>query len=155
MKAKTLLAVAILLILIGSSFAFTDLSVDEVKAKMDAEEDIVLLDVREPSEFEGGHIRGAINLPWNSGVLREKYADLPKDKVLIVICRSGARSRAASAFLEEKGFDQVLNMVGGMNAWKHGTITEEEEKTAISSSRCCEGGCIIIWAWERIKAFFR
>ena len=154
MKAKTLLAAAILLILIGSSFAFTDLSVDQVKAKLDAEEDILLLDVREPSEFEGGHIRGAINLPWNSGVLQKKYADLPKDKPLIVICRSGARSRAASAFLEGKGFDQVLNMMGGMNAWKHGTVTGKEEKAAISSSRC-EGGCIIIWAWERIKAFFR
>ena len=151
MKTKTLLAIAILLILIGSSFAFTDLSVDQVKAKIDAKEDIVLLDVREPSEFEGGHIRGAINRPWNSGVLQEKYDSLPKDKPLIVICRSGGRSRAASAFLEEKGFDQVLNMVGGMNAWTYSTVTGEEEEGPTS---CFEGGCTV-GSWGRIKAFFR
>jgi len=119
MKARTLFGIVLLLMLIGSSFAFTDISVDEVKAKIDAEEDIFLLDVRELWEFEAGHIRGTVNLPWNSGVLQEKYASLPKDKPIIVICRSGNRSAAASAFLEEKGFDHVLNMLGGMNVWTY------------------------------------
>ena len=154
MKAKTLLAIAILLILIGSSFAFTDISVDEVKAKIDAKEEIFLLDVREPSEFEGGHISGAINLPWNSGVLQEKYATLPKDKPLIVICQSGGRSAAASAFLEEKGFDQVLNMVGGMNAWTYDVVTGEEQKTSISLSGCIEEPCTNK-SWGNIKTLFR
>jgi len=155
MKTKTLLAIAILLILIGSSFAFTDISVDQVNAKLDAEEDIVLLDVREPSEFEGGHIRGAINLPWNSGVLREKYADLPKDEPLIVMCRSGGRSRPASAFLEEKGLEQVLNMVGGMNAWTYSTVTGEEEEAPTSPPGCAEGRCAITGSWGSIKALFQ
>ena len=89
---KTLLALAMLVILTASSFAFTNLTPADVKEKIDAGEDMVLLDVREPSEFKGGHILGAINLPWNSEVLKEKYADLPTDKPIIVICRSGGRS---------------------------------------------------------------
>ena len=154
MKTKTLLGIAITLLLMGSTFAYTDLSVDQVKAKIDAKEEIFLLDVREPSEFEGGHIRGAVNLPWNSGVLQEKYATLPKDKPLIVICQSGGRSAAASAFLEEKGFDQILNMVGGMNAWKYDTVTGEEQETSISLSGCIEDPCTRK-SWGNIKALFR
>ena len=149
MKEKTLLATAILLILIGSSFAYTDLSVDQVKAKLDAEEDLILLDVREPSEFEGGHIRGAINRPWTSGVLQAQYTALPTDKPLIVICRSGARSEAASIFLDEKGFDQVFNMLGGMNAWTYETVPGKEEKTS------CEEGGLCGETWGSIKALFR
>ena len=150
MKAKTLLATAILLILIGSAFAYTDLSVDQVKAKMDAEEDLVLLDVREPSEFEEGHICEAINRPWNSGVLQEQYGDLPTDKPLIVICRSGARSAAASAFLDGKGFDPVFNMLGGMSAWTYETVTGAEEQ-----EECSGGSCLSEVSWGSIKAFFR
>ena len=149
MKAKTLLVTALLLILIGSAFAYTDLSVDQVKAKLDAEESLVLLDVREPSEFEGGHIRGAINRPWNRGVLQAQYADLPTDKPIIVICRSGGRSAAASAFLDGKGFDQVLNMLGGMSAWTYEAVTGAEEQEECSGESCLDEG-----SWGSIKAFF-
>lgn len=123
MKRKALIGAVLSFILVGSSFAFTDLSVQQVKAKIDSGEEILLLDVREPSEFEEGHIRGAINLPWISEVLQERYASLPKDRPVIVICQSGRRSAAASAWLEERGFDPVLNMVGGMNAWEYETPT--------------------------------
>ena len=150
MKARTLFAAAILLILIGSAFAYTDLSVDQVKAKIDAEEDLVLLDVREPSEFEGGHIRGAINHPWNSGVLQAQYGDLPTDKPIIVICRSGGRSAAASIFLDGQGFDQVFNMLGGMSAWTYETVTGEEEQ-----EECVEESCLGVRSWGSIKALFR
>ena len=151
---KTWLGILLLLTPIGSSFAFTDVSVDQVKAKIDSAEAIFLLDVREPWEFETGHIRGTVNLPWNSGVLREKYASLPKNKPIIVICRSGNRSVAASAFLEEKGFDHVLNMLGGMNAWTYSTVTTEEEETSLNPPGCIEGRCTG-GSWGSIKAFFR
>ena len=151
MKARTLIGIMLSLVLVYSSFAFTNSTVDQVKAKIDAGEDILLLDVREPQEYREGHIRGAINLPWNSGVLREKYASLPKDKPIIVICRSGGRSAAASAFLEEQGYDQILNMIGGMNAWEYDTITGEEP----GSEECAEGPCLVTSSWGSLKASFQ
>ena len=150
MKAKALTVIAILLILIDSAFAYTDLSVDQVKAKIDSGEDLVLLDVRESSEFEGGHIRGAINRPWNSGVLQAQYGDLSTGKPIIVICRSGSRSASASIFLEMKGFDQVFNMLGGMSAWTYETVTGAEEQEECSGESCLDEG-----SWGSIKAFFK
>ncbi|MFH1007226.1 MAG: rhodanese-like domain-containing protein [Candidatus Latescibacterota bacterium] len=144
MKAKTLFLIAILLILTGSAFAYTDISADGVKAKMDAHEDILLLDVREPGEYDPGHIPGAVNYPYSSGVLQARFGDLPTDKPIIVICQSGARSAAASAFLVGKGFGQILNMPGGMNGWTYETITTEEEQTPV------QGG-----SWASIKGLFR
>ena len=138
MKRTMLLGIALSLIVIGSSFAFTDLSVQEVKAKIDSGEEMIILDVRELWEFEEGHIRGAINLPWTSGVLLEMYALLPMDKPILVVCQSGRRSAAASAWLEEQGFDEVFNMVGGMNAWEYDIATGV---TGVES-----------WSWGRIKA---
>jgi rhodanese-related sulfurtransferase len=151
MKARALIGIMLSLILVYSSFAFTNSTVDQVKAKIDAGEDILLLDVREPQEYREGHIQGAINLPWNSGVLREKYASLPKDKPIIVICRSGGRSAAASAFLEEQGYDQILNMVGGMNAWGYDTVTGEEQ----GPEECLEGPCLVTSSWGNLKASFQ
>jgi len=138
MKRTMLLGIALSLIAIGSSFAVTDLSVQEVKAKIDSGEEMVILDVRESWEFEDGHIRGAIILPWISDVLQETYTLLPTDKPILVVCQSGRRSAAASAWLEEQGFDEVLDMVGGMNAWEYDIVTGV---TGVGS-----------WSWGRIKA---
>ena len=123
MKKAMLMGVALSLLLIGSSFAVTDLSVQEVKTKIDSGEEMVILDVRESWEFEGGHIEGAINLPWTSGVLQEDYSLLPTDKPILVICQSGRRSEAASAWLEAQGFDEMLNMLGGMGSWEYDVVT--------------------------------
>ena len=142
-----LLTLVGLLFLVDSGFAFTNVSVEQVKGKIDSKEDIVLLDVREPQEYEERRIQETINLPWNSGVLREKYASLPKDKPIVVICRSGSRSAAASAFLEEQGFDPVLNMVSGMNAWTYNTVSKEEP--------CPAGPCLITSSWGNVKASLR
>ena len=123
MKKAMLMGVALSLTLIGSSFAVTDLSIQEVKAKIDSMEEMVILDVREPWEFEGGHIEGAINLSWTSGVLEENYALLPTDKPILVVCQSGRRSEAASTWLEAQGSDEVLNMLGGMGSWEYDVVT--------------------------------
>lgn len=99
---------------------YQDISSDSVAAWIESGADLILLDVREPYEFESeGRIPNAINMPWNSGVLDTGYVRLSVDDVIIVYCKSGYRSALASAFLISKGFQHVYNMVGGFNDWHY------------------------------------
>ena len=77
-----------------------------------------VLDVREPSEFDGplGHIRGATLLPL--GELAAKARDLPKDKPIVAVCRAGSRSAHATAILQKAGFTEFANLPGGMLRWR-------------------------------------
>lgn len=77
---------------------------------------LVLVDVREPSEFAEGHIEGAINLPLTSGVLEAEHGTLPSDKPIVVYCRSGRRSDIAAKLLEGEGFQPIYDL-GGINDW--------------------------------------
>ena len=79
---------------------------------------MTLLDVREVSEVTAGHIAGAVNLPWTSGVLQKDHSKVPKDRPVVVYCRSGVRSNAAATFLQGKGYKPVYDMLGGMLAWQ-------------------------------------
>ena len=90
---------------------------------MDSGSDMVVLDVREVSEFcsEQGHIPGALNYPYDSGILESRYDELNPDDETVVVCASGNRSVMASIFLEDKGFSAILNMEGGMGAWESDT----------------------------------
>lgn len=81
---------------------------------VDELDDAFLLDVREPAEFEAGHAPGATLVPL--GTLPDGVSQLPADRTVLVICRSGARSAQATAFLREQGLDAV-NLEGGMQAW--------------------------------------
>ena len=76
----------------------------------------LIVDVREPREFESLRAPGAVLLPLAEFVAR--YTDLPQDRPLLLLCRSGARSQRATAFLVQQGFSDVANIDGGMIAWK-------------------------------------
>ena len=73
---------------------------------------IKLLDVRTPSEYNRGHIKGALNIPLGQ---IDRYSQSKEEK-LYVICHSGVRSRLAAAKLRKKGYD-VVNISGGMRSW--------------------------------------
>lgn len=73
-----------------------------------------MLDVREASEWQAGHVPGALHVPL--GELESSLGTLPRDQRLIVICRSGHRSAKATALLVRSGFDAV-NLNGGIVAW--------------------------------------
>ena len=73
---------------------------------------IKLLDVRTPSEYNRGHIKGALNIPLGQ---IDRYSQSKEEK-LYVICHSGVRSRLAAAKLRKKGYD-VVNISGGMRTW--------------------------------------
>jgi len=75
-----------------------------------------VLDVREPYEYEAGHVDGALLMPLAQTV--QLAADLPKDEPVYVICRSGNRSLSASQALVDAGFQDVRNVDGGMIAWQ-------------------------------------
>ena len=75
----------------------------------------VLLDVREPWEFQTCHIEGATPMPMNA--VPARLQELDEDAPTVCICHHGARSASVAAFLERNGFTQVINLTGGVHAW--------------------------------------
>jgi molybdopterin/thiamine biosynthesis adenylyltransferase/rhodanese-related sulfurtransferase len=76
---------------------------------------VVLVDVREPYEWETGHIEGALHIPMQQ--IPKRLAEIPRDRDLVMICRSGSRSAHALHYLVSQDFTRVKNLVGGMSAW--------------------------------------
>ncbi len=92
-----------------------EVTVQELKDLIDRNEDFQLIDVREPFEYEVSNLNG-LNIPL-AGIVIE--ADkIAKDKPVIIQCRSGKRSAQAVMLLEQKGFDNLANLQGGILAWK-------------------------------------
>src|SRR5688572_23597966 len=93
-----------------------DITSAELKERLAQEPDLIVIDVREPYEYAEQNI-GAINIPL--GTLPTKLDDLEdyKDQEVIMHCRSGARSASAKAFLEQQGFKNVRNLLGGILAY--------------------------------------
>jgi rhodanese-related sulfurtransferase len=93
-----------------------DITVNELKERLDAGEDLNLIDVREDYEYDEQNLGGRL-IPL--GELPDRLDELEdlKDEEVIVQCRSGNRSGKAKAFLESQGFTNVRNLTGGMLAW--------------------------------------
>ncbi len=94
-----------------------DITVEELKERMDRGESLHIIDVREPHEYEEFNI-GAKLIPL--GTLPDAAAcmDVLKNEEIILHCRSGARSGNAKLYLQELGFSKVRNLLGGMLAWR-------------------------------------
>lgn len=92
-----------------------EISVEELKSKIDSNEDFQLIDVRETFEYEVSNLDGE-NIPLAS-VLLEKDK-ISRDKPVVIHCRSGKRSAQAIKLLENEGYDNLSNLVGGILAWK-------------------------------------
>lgn len=87
----------------------------EARARIDSAAPPFLLDVREPYEYAEGHIEGARLLPL--GELGRRLNELPRDREILVICRSGNRSGMATRQLVQAGY-QAVNLSGGMIGWQ-------------------------------------
>lgn len=81
-------------------------------------EEVVLLDVREPSETAGGKIAKAIQIPVSSISKRIGELEKHKNKTVLVYCKTGARSAMACKELSKNGFDKVYSLNGGIMAWQ-------------------------------------
>jgi rhodanese-related sulfurtransferase len=93
----------------------TEISVADLKAKRDAGDSFVLLDVREPDEIQTAALPGATAIPMMEIPLR--FAELEKDADIVVMCHHGARSARVTQFLNDQGYDRAVNLDGGINAW--------------------------------------
>ncbi|MEX2321184.1 MAG: rhodanese-like domain-containing protein [Saccharospirillum sp.] len=80
-----------------------------------AQEKPVLLDVREPWEFETCHIEGSLAMPMNT--VPGKHSELETEQPIVCICHHGVRSMQVAMYLEQQGFTRVINLTGGVDAW--------------------------------------
>lgn len=92
-----------------------NVSAVELKARLDKGDKLVLLDVREPWEFRIAKIEGAILIPLRE--VGNRVNELDPETETVVLCHHGIRSKMALDYLREKGFQNLKNLAGGMNAW--------------------------------------
>ena len=95
--------------------AIPRMSAHELKQKMDAREPFELIDVREGFEYEIARIDGARLIPL--GEIAERADELPRDRPIVVHCHSGRRSAEAVRLLQQRGFGNIYNLEGGIDAW--------------------------------------
>ncbi|MEP7285458.1 MAG: molybdopterin-synthase adenylyltransferase MoeB [Chloroflexota bacterium] len=91
------------------------ITVADLKARLDAGDDLFILDVRDPHELEISVLDGSVNIPKNQVLARS--AEIPRETEVVVQCRTGQRSRDAIIMLQEQGFTNLVNLKGGINAW--------------------------------------
>ncbi len=95
---------------------YVDVSVQQAKEMIDRGE-VFILDVRTQEEYNESHINGSTLIPVQE--LDTRFKELPRDKKILVYCRTGSRSATASEILVNNGFTQVYNMQGGITEWKN------------------------------------
>lgn len=95
-----------------------DITVENLKSRLDSNEKFVFIDVREEWEYDDDNL-GAKNIPLADLPNRLDELDNHKDSEIVVHCRSGARSGNAKKFLESKGFSKVRNTIGGIMAYRN------------------------------------
>jgi adenylyltransferase/sulfurtransferase len=88
--------------------------VQQLKQRIDTGEEVYLLDVREPFEYQIANLGGKL-IPLND--VPRRLAEVDRDREVIVHCKSGGRSQAAAEFLRNAGYPRVANLAGGILAW--------------------------------------
>ncbi len=92
------------------------ISVEDLAARLAREPELVVIDVRQGSEFESGHVPGALHI--HAGDLPARLAELARDRPIATICASGYRSSVAAGLLRQAGFNDVLAVRGGLPDWR-------------------------------------
>jgi rhodanese-related sulfurtransferase len=94
---------------------------------------LFVLDVRTPKEFAEGHVPGAVNVPHDQ--VASQLAQIPKDKDVVLYCRSGRRAGLAAGVLEANGYKELKQLQGDMEAWlKDGRPVEGGDATGAAKS---------------------
>jgi adenylyltransferase/sulfurtransferase len=87
----------------------------DLKKKIDTKKPFVLLDVREPHEFQISRIPGSTLIPL--GDVPKRWQEIPSDQEIVIHCKAGIRSAKALLFLQQQGYKNLLNLKGGIDAW--------------------------------------
>jgi len=99
----------------SASAGATDLTVDELKSRLDRGESLFILDVRNPEEYQICRLSGSTLIPLPE--LPRRFDELDRAREIIVHCKSGMRSQKAIQFLRQQGFNRLKNLKGGILAW--------------------------------------
>ncbi|MFN8418021.1 MAG: molybdopterin-synthase adenylyltransferase MoeB [Anaerolineae bacterium] len=91
------------------------IGVHDLKARLDAGSDVVIVDVRDPHEWEISNIEGSLHIPKSQALARKD--EIPRDREVVVQCRTGVRSRDVIVMLQKEGYTNLVNLAGGINAW--------------------------------------
>jgi rhodanese-related sulfurtransferase len=91
------------------------LTAKELSNKIANNDDILILDVREPNEFQYASIKSSVLIPLNQ--IPERIAELDAEQEIVVVCHHGIRSQKAAHYLIHSGFQHVYNLQGGIDAW--------------------------------------
>lgn len=110
------MAIAILSLSACAQQSGEEVAPDKAQEMM-SNDDVVVLDVRTPDEYNTGHIANAQHIDYYSENFKQKVAELDKGKTYIVYCRSGARSGKSQEIMKSLGFEKVYNLKGGVMAW--------------------------------------
>lgn len=94
-----------------------EIDVQSVKKRMEGDENLLLLDVREPSEYDTAKIDGSTFIPMATLPQRVGELEADLDRPIVVHCHHGGRSLQVTQWLRERGFTRVQNMSGGIQAW--------------------------------------
>jgi rhodanese-related sulfurtransferase len=93
-------------------------------AQVKGRDDVTVIDVREPSEFQAGHVAGAVLIP--TGEVPNRLSEIPTEGTVIVMCRSGNRSSQITQFLRDQGYTNVHNLDGGILSWEAAGLPVEK-----------------------------
>ena len=97
--------------------AFAEIDVETLDRMRRGGEPLLIVDVREPWEVETCSFDDSLAIPMGDFV--ERVEDLPRDRTLVVVCHHGIRSAQVAAWMRQNGFENAVNLAGGIDAWAH------------------------------------
>ena len=100
----------------GQDQDYNRLTWPQLEEKIDSGQKFVLVDLREPQLYQAGHIKGAINIPFDQ--FNNRTGELNRDQDIVFVCHTGGMGDTASKTLVEKGYKKVANLTRGMAGWK-------------------------------------
>lgn len=103
-----------------AAVSYQDISADQLKTMIDTDKNLLVVDVREKEEYDAGHIAGSMLLATSE--FSSRVGELPKDKKIVLVCASGARSAQAAGYLVQQGYQDVYNLSGGLSAWPYDLV---------------------------------
>lgn len=104
-------------IISGFEAIYKSIDMDQLKQKIDNQEDITILDIRDKDNYDKTHIKNSINIPFEE--VADRIKELPRNKELIVYDETGNRSKLLVESLTKKGFTQAINLINGYTEWQN------------------------------------